>query len=191
MSGLEDASDSDLIAECRAGNELAWSVLVQRYQRLIYAIPRRSGLDESDAGEIFQRTFTKLVEHLDRITQTDRLAAWLVTTAKRETWRYSKLARRTEPLSSGDENEEPTDLIDEGPLPGEVLAELEQQHTIRRALSELDERCRRLLTLLYYSQEVPPYAVIAETLGMSEGGIGPTRARCLQKLRKNLASAGL
>lgn len=192
MSGLEDASDTDLITACRAGNEAAWSTLVQRYQRLVYAIPRRSGLDEDDAAEIFQRTFVKLVEHLDRITQTDRLAAWIVTTAKRETWRYSKLARRTEPLPNmSDDGDEPVDIVDEGPLPGETLAALEQQQVIRRALAGLDERCRKLLTLLYYTQETPSYTVIASTLEMSEGSIGPTRARCLQKLRKTIEKGGL
>jgi RNA polymerase sigma factor (sigma-70 family) len=179
------ASDAELLAACRAGDEAAWEALVQRYQRLVYAVPRRSGLDEDQAGEIFQRTFVKVLENLDRIAQPDRLPAWLITTAKRETWRFSRRERETVPLfMQGEDDDEPVDLPDESPMPGDELIALEQQHLIRTALAALDERCRTLLTLLYYRAEPPAYAEIARQLGVSEGSIGPTRARCLDKLRK-------
>jgi RNA polymerase sigma factor (sigma-70 family) len=190
-ASLSNQSDADLVAACRRGDEAAWETLVQRYQRLVYAIPRRSGMDDDQVAEVFQRTFVKVVENLDRISQPERLSAWLITTAKRETWRYGRQMRASISLS-GQESEvndgadSEIDLPDEGPLPGDDLIELEQQHEIRTALTKLDPRCQTLLTLLYYRAEPPAYAVIARELGTSEGSIGPTRARCLEKLKKIL-----
>ena len=181
------ATDAELIAACRNGDEAAWETLVQRYQRLVYAIPRRSGMDDDQVTEVFQRTFVKLVEHLDRIAQPERLAAWLTTTAKRETWRYSKRERATVGLPGlGEDEDDEIELPDHAPLPGETLIQLQQQHAIRTALAALDERCRRLLALLYYREDTPAYTDIANQLGTSEGSIGPTRARCLEKMRKLL-----
>lgn len=186
------AGDAELLAACRTGDENAWEILVQRYQRLVYSIPRRSGMDDDQAGEVFQRTFVKLLENLERIAQPDRLPAWLITTAKRETWRFGRRERETVPLVlQGDAGEEPLELPDESPLPGEDLMALEQQQAIRAALAALDERCRTLLALLYFRAEPPAYAEIAQQLGVSEGSIGPTRARCLDKLRKQALKSGL
>lgn len=186
---ITNRSDAELIVACRKGDDDAWQALIQRYQRLVYAIPRRSGMDDEQAAEIFQRTFVKLVEHLDRIAQPDRLAAWLVTTAKRETWRYSQRERTTVDLPGLGENEDDAiELPDTGPLPGDTLIQLQQQHAVRTALAALDERCRKLLALLYYRDEPPAYSEIAQQLGTSEGSIGPTRARCLEKLRRLLGT---
>ncbi|HSB28198.1 MAG TPA: sigma-70 family RNA polymerase sigma factor, partial [Pyrinomonadaceae bacterium] len=80
-------SDAQLIKECRRGDEAAWESLVRRYQKLIYAIPRRAGLDEDEAAEVFQEVFTALLRQLENIEDPDRLHAWLVTTARRITWK--------------------------------------------------------------------------------------------------------
>ena len=73
-------------------------------------------------------------------------------------------------------------MVDEAPLPDEVLRRLEEQNRVRQALLSLDERCQKLLTMLYYEPEPPSYAEIAAAFGTSEGSIGPTRARCLKKM---------
>jgi RNA polymerase sigma factor (sigma-70 family) len=78
-----DDSDLQLVSDCRQGDQLAWEKLVRRYQRLIYAIPRRAGLSEDQAAEIFQDVFTTLFEKLDDIEDPERLQAWLVTTTRR------------------------------------------------------------------------------------------------------------
>jgi RNA polymerase sigma factor (sigma-70 family) len=136
---------------------------------------------------VFQTVFARLVERLDYIEQPDRIHAWLVTTARRETWRVilgSKLMQSiygSEDTDTGD-----IDLPDNAPLPDEVLIRLEQQHEVRTAVDSLDERCRQLLTLLFYRPEPPPYSDIAAAMGVSAGSIGPTRARCLQKLLRIL-----
>ena len=185
-------NDEQLLAGCRRGDQGAWEALVLRYQRLIYTIPRRAGLDEDAAAEIFQDVFTTLLESIENIEQPSRLQAWLVTTAKRKTWRAVGRAKALRPFASGEggDGDETYDLADEGLLPDEALARLEEQHLVRAALSELGERCRTLLQMLFYAAEPPPYSDIAAALGTSEGSIGPTRARCLKKLLDALKKKG-
>ena len=183
-----ERSDRDLVQACKRGDERAWEVLVRRYQRLIYTIPRRAGLNEDLASEVFQEVFAALLEKLDELENPDRLKAWMVTTARRKTWRLFNRENRMEGFDDADEESdfELSSLPDSAPLPDEVLVRLEEQHQVRTALSSLDERCRKLLTLLFYRQEPPPYSEIAAQIGTTEGSIGPTRARCLQKLLRLL-----
>ncbi len=186
-------TDAALVRACQHGDATAWEVLVNRYQRLIYAIPRRAGLDDDQCADVFQRTFAILVEHLDRIDQPERVRAWLVTTARRETQRIYQKANRTQPLlgeSPDAENEALAELPDPSPLPDELAAALEEQHLVRVALAKLDARCRQLLTLLFYQPEPMPYEQVASAVGVPLGSIGPTRARCLQKLGRLLKEDG-
>ena len=179
------ATDKELLMSCRQGNESSWAALVDRYQRLIYAVPRRAGLNEDQAGEVFQEVFVTLFEKMNEINEPDRLHAWLVTTARRKTWRLLSKERSLQSLQT-DEGDEALVVVDASPLPDETLVSLEEQHRIRTALASLDDRCQQLLTMLYYETETPPYSEIAAILGMPEGSIGPTRARCLKKLLKLL-----
>lgn len=179
-----EQSDRDLVLACRRGDERAWEVLVLRYQRLIYTIPRRAGLNEDLAAEIFQEVFTTLFEKIDEIESPEKLKAWMVTTARRKTWRLMNRENRSQKFGDSDETEdfEWNKLPDNLPLADEVLVQLEQQHRVRAAVSGLDERCRKLIEMLFYKDEAPAYSEIAARLGGTEGSIGPTRARCLQKL---------
>jgi RNA polymerase sigma factor (sigma-70 family) len=86
---------------------------------------------------------------------------------------------------------EAIELPDGAPLPDEVLLQMEKQHKVRNAVEAMDDRCRNLLELLFYAQEAPPYSEIAASLGLPEGSIGPTRARCLRKLLRLLDKSGL
>jgi RNA polymerase sigma factor (sigma-70 family) len=164
-------------------------MLIGRYQRLVYTVPRRAGLDEELCADVVQGVFTKLVEKLDELDQPSRVSAWLVTAARRETWRASQRARSFGVSLEGIEQR--IDMPDGQPLPDEVLVRLEQQHLVRLAVDELDQRCRSLLLLLFYRPEPPSYAEVAATLGMSEGSIGPTRGRCLEKLLRLLSQLGV
>lgn len=192
VKGEWEGSDEQLLAGCRRGDEGAWEALVRRYQRLVYAVPRRAGLDEDAAAEIFQDVFATLLENIESIEQPSRLHAWLVTTAKRKTWRAVGRAKAARQFAVGDEagEGEMYGVPDESLLPDEVLARLEEQHLVRAALAELEERCRTLIELLFYRPEPPPYSEIAAALGTSEGSIGPTRARCLKKLLSVLKKKG-
>lgn len=184
---MED-SDLQLVLDCRRGDQLAWEKLIRRYQRLIYTIPLRAGLDEDQAAEIFQDVFKTLFEKLHEIEQPEKLQAWLVTTARRKTLRAILRAqvRKRSTADTDDLQLDGTPIRDEAPLPDEQLLILEEQHRVRTALSLLDDRCRKLLIMLFYRQEPASYAEIAEALGIPEGSIGPTRARCLAKLLRLL-----
>ena len=180
-----DDSDPQLVLACRRGDQLAWEKLIRRYQRLIYAIPLRAGLDKDQAAEIFQDVFTTFFQKLNDIEEPEKLQAWLVTTARRKTWRtIAKAQNRTYP--DAEAHEVAAAVRDETPLPDEQLLLLEEQHRIRTAVSMLDERCQVLVEMLFYRAEPPPYAEIAASLGIPEGSIGPTRARCLGKLLRIL-----
>ena len=183
-----DDSDLQLVLACRRGDQLAWEKLIRRYQRLIYAIPLRAGLDPDYAAEIFQDVFTTLFQKLNDLEQPEKLQAWLVTTTRRKT--LHALSKAHVLQQSHINTDEPpylaTSIKDEAPLPDEQLMILEEQHRIRMALSSLDERCRALLERLFYLPEPPSYADIAASLGIPEGSIGPTRARCLAKLLRLL-----
>jgi RNA polymerase sigma factor (sigma-70 family) len=183
--------DRLLVRACLAGDRNAWETLVRRYERLIYAVPVRCGLSPDDAADVFQTVCLKLLENLERLREHDRLGGWLATTANRECWRVQRLVRRDLPLESAGEGPSSDEtLADTGPLPPDELLRLEEAQLVRAACEELQERCRRLLTLLYFTDPTPSYADIAQELGMPEGGIGPNRARCLQRLRKLLERGG-
>jgi RNA polymerase sigma factor (sigma-70 family) len=186
-----ELSDEALVLACRRGDASAWEALVVRYQRLVYAIPRRAGLDQDQSADVCQRVFAILVEKIDQIEQPARIGAWLATAAKRETWRINQREQAAGAAKHlAGENQPAEESFADTFLPGEELVRLEEQHTVRLAVAQLDERCRQLLILLFYRPDAAPYAEVATTLGMSEGSIGPTRARCLQKLRHILDSVG-
>ena len=185
-------SDEELLRACRRGDEAAWEALVRRYQRLVYAVARRAGLDEDAAADVFQDVFATLLENVEAIEQPSRLHAWLVTTARRKTWLAIKRSRRAVALDDFEgDGGEVSSIPDEGLLPDEALGQLEEQHLVRAALDELDERCRLLLTMLFYRADTPPYSEVAAALGTTEGSVGPTRARCLKKLLGALNKSGL
>src|SRR5918911_462974 len=137
-----ERSDRDLLLGCRSGDESSWEALVARYQRLIYTIPRRAGLNEDLAADVFQEVFATLFEKLYEIEQPERLKAWLVTTARRKTWRLIKREGATQRFEDEDEGaDELSSLPDDAPLPDEVMIRLEEQHDVRTAVASLDERC--------------------------------------------------
>ena len=183
---IED-DDASLVARCRHGEAAAWAALVRRYQRLVYAIVLRAGLDEHAAADVFQTVFSRLLEHLPRLTQPERLQAWIVTTAKREALRMRQLGRRTVSTTPTDDDsgEDLAELVADGsPLAENALSELQQLDLLRAGLDRLDARCRDLLLLLFADEEDrPAYDEIARRMAMPPGSIGPTRARCLGKLR--------
>ena len=187
----DDLTDAELVARCRDRHEAAWSTLVRRYQRLLYTIPRRARLSEAQAADVFQVCFEQLYRNLDKLADPSRVRAWLVTTARRETLRLLDQARGQVDWAAGagseDDEANPIEAIaDPSPLPEEQLADLQEHDRLRRAMDRLDPRSRRMIELLFLQDETPPYSQIAATLGIAEGSIGPTRARCLAKLREAL-----
>jgi len=91
------APTADVLEACRNGNAEAWQQLVDHYERLVYSIPLRLGLSRDDASEIFQLTFTTLLDSLDAIRDAERLGGWLATVARRHSWRLLKRAKSSVP----------------------------------------------------------------------------------------------
>jgi RNA polymerase sigma factor (sigma-70 family) len=149
---------------------------------------RRLGMDEHAAADVFQTVFTRLLQQLPRIENPTRLQAWIVTTAKREGLLQRQRGQRNlsmTPLEGDDGESQAWDMADDGPLPEQQLDDLQQQHRVRSAMARMDERCRSLLELLFCDEdERLPYEAVAARMGMPVGSLGPTRARCLEKLRK-------
>lgn len=187
-------SDRPLVQACLAGDRQAWETLIRRYERLLYSIPLRCGLTEDDAADVLQTVCLRLLENLEKLRDETHLTGWLITTAKHESWRVQRQKRRQvslDEVSDGSGGAVAIDLlVAEDPLPHEAVVRLEEEQTVRLALRELGDRCRILLELLYQQDPPPSYAEIARRLDVSEGAIGPTRARCLQKLKKVLESMG-
>jgi RNA polymerase sigma factor (sigma-70 family) len=179
-----ELTDEELVIACRRNEAAAWDLLVGRYRQLIFTIGRRAGLDEEQAADLMQLVFTILLERIDTIEQPALVGAWLISTSRREAWRL----RRHERLAGVSNSESNLgELADGSALPDELVQRLEAQRRLYLALAALDGRCRELLTMLYLRPEAPSYAEIAAALGMREGAVGPTRARCLQKLRRLMA----
>ena len=182
-------SDCELISACHEGEAWAWDALVDRYKGLVYSVALRAGLSQEDAADVFQTVFARLLEHLGTIHAPQGLAAWLITTTKREAWSVVRKQQR-EPA----EGEVPVlldtaDLWPTNPRPDENR--LVDRILIREALAQLGERCRKLLWLLYFEPGQPSYEEIGRQLRMPTGSVGPTRARCLQKLREILRGMGM
>jgi RNA polymerase sigma factor (sigma-70 family) len=188
-AGLAQQDDHQLIAGCLAGKHESWKTLISRYQRLIYSIPLKNRLSPDDAADVFQAVCLKLFERLSTLRDQERLSSWLFTTTTRECWRISARNRR-ENQTSASIDAEGDDAIQELPS-NEILADeaweaLQRQHAVSQSIEELPERCRDLLKMLFYQPDEPSYADIARRMEMPVSSIGPTRARCLEKLRKLL-----
>lgn len=182
------AEDAALVARCLNGDGAAWGELVQRFQRLVYTVVTRAGLDEHTAADVFQTVFERLLAHLPKLEQPERIQAWVVTTAKREALRVRHLGRRNVSMTRADdasgEGIENT-LADDAPLAEDVLDELQQLDLLRRGMDRLDARCRDLLALVFRGEdEQLGYVEVARQLVMPIGSIGPTRTRCVEKLRR-------
>jgi RNA polymerase sigma factor (sigma-70 family) len=181
----EELDDPALVRLCIEGDEAALEALVRRYQRLVYSIPLRHGFQPDAAADIFQSVWLRLIEHLPSIRDPTGIPAWLITTATRECWRAAKRTRRESPP---EDREVPAklDRPDPEPLAEAQQMAIELQDRVRTAVARLPERCRRLIEFLFYEDDPPPYAEVARRLGMAVDSVGPTRTRCLEKLRREM-----
>ena len=184
------ASDEDLLAACLNGEQAAWDVLVDRYSALIYSIPLKYGFGDADAADIFQSVCVTLVEKLDTIRAPRGLAAWIITTTSRQCMAFARQRGREQARSmaagSLRTDFEPTDP---DLLPEDELLALERQHALRTAVNQLPDNCRQLVEALF-SEAHTSYEQVARHLAIPANSLGPTRTRCLEKLRRLLAAAG-
>lgn len=175
----KNSTDTELLQACQKGDEEAWKALINRYRRLIYTIPFRFGLSRYESEEIFQEVCLVLLEKIPEIRNRERLSAWLVTVTKRACIRHIKHKNHTPVDISKNEDylAESIRNLDEN------LYRLERRHTLQLGLEQLDPRCRTLLETMFLIIPRPSYEDIAQLLNISIGSIGPTRSRCLKKLR--------
>lgn len=160
--------------------------MLNRYERLVYSIPLGYGLSRDDSADIAQITFTILIQSLDRLSEDSRLGSWLVTVARRHTWRLLERKRR----ESASERLEGADLAESAVLLGKSDADSIERWQLTEwldaGLSKISGACRELLLALYFQPEGSSYAEVSARLGMPVGSIGPRRARCLKSLRQVL-----
>lgn len=178
---VDERSDTDLLAQIRAGQRWAWDELVARHQRRLWTIARSRGLDHDGAHDAIQATWLCLLDHVDTIRDPAALKGWLNTVMKREAQRIGRQHQREreraerlarQPQRAGESPEGPVLFNAELAMVGDAFA-------------RLSERCRALLRLLF-SQADLSYAEIATELDMPIGSLGPSRARCLDRLRNLL-----
>jgi RNA polymerase sigma factor (sigma-70 family) len=177
-------SDAELIQACRQGERSAWQKLIEKYERLVFSIPLNYGLNHADAADIVQLTFTILLQSIDNLQPDSHLAGWLATVTRRHTWRWIERHRREFATEEIEPTANPVVWGEE--VEDQSLEEWERAVWLRDGLEELDGRCRELLLLLYFNEDQPSYADAARQLEIPIGSIGPTRARCLEKLREIL-----
>ena len=183
--------DNTLLARCRSGDSGAWSQLVERYRRLVWSVIIKHRMRDEEAEDVFQHVFATLVSSIDQIQDEGALPAWLVTTTKRRCWRVTaqtrQAAERARSLDADPDKR--VDPVDERDDPVETRAQLEKQ-LVREGLERLGGKCKDLLEALFGAGGEPNYTLIAEKLGIRVGSIGPTRARCLEKLSQILGRLG-
>ena len=176
---------TELLRRAAAGDQVSWNTIVDRFSSLVWATARAHRLSRTDAADVAQTTWLRLVEHLDRIREPERLGAWLATTARHESLRMIRRAGREHPSDEADLFEAPDTVV----LDRHLLDE-ERHGALWRAFAGLSERCKRLLRMLMADEE-PSYEEVGAALGMPIGSIGPTRIRCLDRLRATAELAAL
>lgn len=180
--GIDPDLDARLVARCAAGDARAWEALVRRHERLVYAIGRSFRLGDEDLGDVFQDVFAALLKGMPRLRDGRALVRWLASTTERIA-RTTALKRRREAAREHRGQGTIDELRDESGPVGSELERAEREHQVRLALGAVSERCKRLLEALYYEDPTPSYGQLSQRLGVPMGSLGPTRARCIERLR--------
>lgn len=181
-----DGPVAPLLAAAAAGDPSAWDALVDRFSGLLWATARSHRLGHSDASDVVQTTWLRLLENLGRIQDPERLGGWLATVARRECLLVLRRGDREPPVPADEMLERIPDQ--RGPL-DLALLEAERDAALWACFDQLSDPCRRLLRVLM-ADPPPAYADVADALDMPIGSIGPTRARCLGKLRTLALQSG-
>jgi len=170
-----EKSDGELIRDCLRGDQKSWYELIDKYQRLIYSVAHAFCQSREDEADVFQQVCLHLYRRLPELRNREALPAWLITVTRRRIAAIYKSRKNFVPLD------------EQHPDAATQTRWIENEHIVERAMLDLPERCRLLLDLLYRHPAKLSYAAIGKQLGMPVSSIGPTRARCLEKLRKLLS----
>lgn len=186
MTTADDGSVPALVARARAGDQAAWDRIVELHAPLVRAVCARHRLSDADTDDVAATVWLRLVERLGTIREPAALPGWLATTTRNECLQLLRGRKRSVPMA-GDDLDGPAD--DAVPADDWLVRE-ERFIALRQAFTQLSEKCRRLLSLLFTEPPLP-YAEISAVLGMAVGGIGPNRMRCLEMLRRTSLIAAL
>jgi RNA polymerase sigma factor (sigma-70 family) len=184
----DDPSLTDLVTGARGGDVQAWDALVERFAPLIWSICGKYRLGPADADDVGQSVWLRLVDQLDKIREPAALAGWLATTTRRECGRLARAAHGPHAVVCALDAENLPDTQSDA-AEQEVLA-AERHAALRQALADLPPDGQRLIAMLIADPPVP-YAEISARLGIPVGSIGPTRSRCLDRMRRSPALAAL
>jgi RNA polymerase sigma factor (sigma-70 family) len=188
MTGMDErgpdraARMTALMSAARQGSDDAVGEIVTEFSPLLWHVARAAGLSPGDAQDVLQTVWMRLIEHLDDIRTPTALAGWLVVTTRREAWRVRAAERKQIPT----DQESFAELPVKGPGSEEQVIIEDQRRRLWAAIRQLSPRCQELLRIVAFVPR-PDYAAVAAGLGMQIGSIGPTRGRCLAKLRALLA----
>ena len=174
---------ADLLSAARTGSDDALGQIVNELSPLLWQVARSAGLSQGDAEDVLQTVWMRLITHLDGIHDASALTGWLVTTTKREAWRVRAASRKQLPV----DQDVFADLPNKGPGSEEQVILADQRRELWAAIGMLSRRCQELLRIMAFAPR-SDYATVAAALGMRVGSIGPTRGRCLAKLRALLAN---
>jgi RNA polymerase sigma factor (sigma-70 family) len=179
------AEDEKLVRECLAGDERAWTTLVDKYKRLIYSVPVKYGFSPDEAGDIFQNVCIDLFTNLGKLRKIESLRSWLITVATHKCFHWKKHQKQDVELDAMEQ-----ELAEEIAAAPQVIQEVQEEQAVRDAIERLTPRCAQLVKLLFYEQPPVPYNEVAQKLGLATGSIGFIRGRCLNRLQKILAELG-
>jgi RNA polymerase sigma factor (sigma-70 family) len=185
------STDEQLLGACLRGDPAAWDGLVDRYAALIYSIPLKYGFREADAADVFQSVCVTLLEKLGTVREPRGLAAWIITTTSRQCLALAQGQTRERNRTA--DRQVPTEIeaAAPDPLPEEEVLALERQYAVRAAINQLPPKCRGLIEALFSdAHEQTSYQQLSDRLGVPMNSLGPTRARCLSRLRHLLTTAG-
>ena len=180
-------SPERLVRECRNGNQIAWSALIEKYKNLIFSVPIKFGLSRDDAADIFQAVCLDLLSDLAKLREPRALPKWLMQASYHKCLRFKK--QRPDLLSDAAQLDEPSEPITDK-FPEEILHQLQREQMLRDALAALPARCNRLINLLFFDDPPRPYQEVAKQLELATGSIGFIRGRCLKLLRQKLEEEG-
>ncbi|MFI5075523.1 MAG: RNA polymerase sigma factor [Actinomycetales bacterium] len=188
MSQLERHSDlSELLTAASEGDQEAWNVITDRFTNLLWSVARSYRLNHDDAADAVQNTWLRLLENLTKIDNPEALPGWLSTTARREALGVLRKRGRDVLTRNDDIGSEVVD-VDAAQLDSALLED-ERDVQLWASFAQLSERCQQLLRVLMACDR-PVYAEVAATFDMPIGSIGPTRMRCLERLRKLVVESG-
>ena len=186
-SDRSDRSDrtarmADLLDAAKAGSEEALGQITAELSPMLWHVARAAGLGADDAEDVVQTAWERLLSHLADIRVPQALIGWLVVTTRHEAWRIRSSGRRQRPA----DQEWLTALPDHAAGTEEQIILGEQQRALWRAVARLSAQCQELLRIVAFIPR-PDYQSVSAALGMPVGSIGPTRGRCLEKIRVLLA----